>query len=104
MWCYHISTLPSPILVNFQKRAKRNIQLKWEKQIIAKDSQTGGYEEFLVVDPICIPEEDLAIPILEAKGSTIQKGMKQYLLAMRDTWDKNGEGEVYGFVTAGVDW
>jgi len=30
--------------------------------------------------------------------------MKQCLLAMRDVWDNNGGGVMYGFVTIGESW
>jgi len=30
--------------------------------------------------------------------------MKQYLLSIKDMWDSNGGGEVYGFVPTGDLW
>ncbi|RPA88901.1 hypothetical protein L873DRAFT_1634033, partial [Choiromyces venosus 120613-1] len=42
--------------------------------------------------------------IVEAKKVSLRNVRKQCFLAMKDMWDYNGGGTVYGFVTMGDDW
>jgi len=81
----------------------RDIVLKREKEIIAVDGETGGYQEFVVMDIIGIKEEKFVI-VVEAKASCIGLALKQCLLALKDMLVNNGGGLVYGFVTTGEFW
>lgn len=92
-----------PILTAFKKETGRNIRLRREKEIIAMDSATAGKEEFIVIDVISISEKKFVL-VVESKKSCTGEGMKQCLLAMRDMYDNNGGGSVYGFVTTGPYW
>ena len=75
-----------PILIDFKRKAGRNICLLREKEIVSVDSKTGGYGEFVLVDGI-----------LRKEGS-LGQGMRQ------DTRDNNGGGAVFCFVTTGECW
>ncbi|KAF8468149.1 hypothetical protein BDZ91DRAFT_721991 [Kalaharituber pfeilii] len=46
----------NPIISDFRRRTKRNIRLRREKEIIAADNMTGGYEEFVVMNLISVKE------------------------------------------------
>ena len=37
--------------------------------------------------------------MVEGKAALIGEAMKQCLLSMKDMWDNNNDGEIYGFVT-----
>ena len=93
----------NPILSDFRRSTGRNIRLRREKQIISIDGETGGDEEFVVMDVIKIKEKRFVF-VVESKKSSIGEGMKQCLLTMKDMRDNNGTGEVYGFITTGDSW
>ncbi|KAF8538492.1 hypothetical protein BDD12DRAFT_842333 [Trichophaea hybrida] len=94
----------SPILCDFiRKTGRATVQLRSEKENISTDGQTGGTEEFAVLDLISVKDERF-IFIVEAKRSSLGQAMKQCLLAMKDMRDSNGHGKVYGFVTTGEQW
>ncbi|RPA94614.1 hypothetical protein L873DRAFT_1700785 [Choiromyces venosus 120613-1] len=42
--------------------------------------------------------------VVEAKKSSVRQAKRQCLLALKDIWDNNGGGIVYGFVTSGEQW
>ncbi|KAI5837451.1 hypothetical protein DFP73DRAFT_619587 [Morchella snyderi] len=67
------------------------------------DGDTGGTEEFVVVDLISVTEEKFA-PTVEAKRSSLGQAMRQCLLSMKDMRDNNTRGQVNGFVTTGEQW
>ncbi|KAA8895995.1 hypothetical protein FN846DRAFT_893670 [Sphaerosporella brunnea] len=71
--------------------------------MLSQDGETGGYEEFVVVDMISVMEE-VFVFVIESRRSSLGEAMKQCLLAMKDTSDNNGGGRVYGFVTTGESW
>ena len=71
-----------------------------KKQLMAEDEDTGGYEEFLLIDEIQITEEKYIL-IIEAKRESLGAAMGQCLLAMKDIGDRNHGGVVYGFVSTG---
>lgn len=71
--------------------------------IVSTDGETGGAEEFVVMDLVSVTEEKFVL-IIEAKRASLGEAMKQCLLAMKDAWDNNGEGVLYGFVTTGESW
>jgi len=81
----------------------RNIRLTREKEITSVDNETGGVEEFVVVDQIAVAEQ-MFVSIIEAKRTSLGQGIKQLLLSLKDAWDNNGGGVVYGFVTTGEQW
>ncbi|KAI5850365.1 hypothetical protein DFP73DRAFT_229896 [Morchella snyderi] len=92
-----------PILSDFMRKTGRNIRLRREKEIISVDSETGGKEEFVVIDRISVGKERVVL-VIEAKRSSVGDAMKQCLLSMKDARDNNKAGEVYGFVTTGETW
>ena len=99
-----VYTIIVPVLNDFIRRTgRKDIQLKCEKEIISTDSETGGEEEFVVVDMISVSQENF-IFVVESKRSSVGKAMRQCLLAMKDMRDNNGDGKVYGFVTTGENW
>ncbi|KAF8465986.1 hypothetical protein BDZ91DRAFT_726081 [Kalaharituber pfeilii] len=94
----------SPIIDDFKRRTGRNkISLLREKQIVSEDNHYGGYREFVVVDKILVTETTYIL-IIEAKQASLGAAMGQCLLAMKDSWDSNHEGILYGFVTTGESW
>jgi len=95
----------SPMIGNFiRMTGSESIQLQSEKGIASTDGETGGVEEFVVMDLVSVDDEKFIL-IVEAKRSSLGQAMKQCLLAMKDMRDNNGGvGEVYGFVTTGEFW
>ncbi|KAI5803265.1 hypothetical protein DFH27DRAFT_44381 [Peziza echinospora] len=94
----------SPILQNFiRKTGRKTLRLRSEKELVSPDGETGGTEEFVIVDLISVEEESFIL-IVEAKRSSLGLAMKQCLLAMKDIRDNNANGKVYGFVTTGETW
>lgn len=93
-----------PTIDEFIEQTGRDmVRLFREKQVVSEDGETGGYEEFFVVDGIEIMEEKY-IFVIEAKRDSLGKAMGQCLLAMKDMGDSNHGGIVYGFVTTGDTW
>lgn len=93
-----------PTIDEFMQRAGRNdIQLFRKKQLMAEDEETGGYEEFMVIDKIEITGKRYIL-IIEAKKESLGAAIGQCLLAMKDMGDRNQGGVVYGFVTTGDSW
>ncbi|RPB28995.1 hypothetical protein L211DRAFT_776716 [Terfezia boudieri ATCC MYA-4762] len=73
----------SPILESFILRTGReNVRLLSEKEIVSKDGETGGEEEFAIVDLIQVRSEDFIL-IVEAKRASLGQAMKQCFLAMK---------------------
>ena len=93
----------SPILSSFRRKTGRDVRLRREREIISMTGETGDREEFVVVDLVTVEEEQFIL-MVEGKRSSLGQVMKQYLLAMKDMRDHNGEGKVYGFVTAREFW
>lgn len=46
-----------PILTDFRRMIGRKIRLAREKEIVSTDSETGDYEEFVMVDVISVTEK-----------------------------------------------
>ncbi|KAG0138697.1 hypothetical protein HOY82DRAFT_544583 [Tuber indicum] len=84
----------TPIVADFRGKTGRDICLLREKQIIAPDSRTQGYQKFVLK----------YVFVMEAKKSPLGEAKRQCLLAMKDMGDQNGGGVVYGFVTTGEQW
>ncbi|KAI5838057.1 hypothetical protein DFP73DRAFT_617573 [Morchella snyderi] len=74
-----------------------------EKDIISVDRETGGTEEFVVMDLISVTEDGFVF-VIKAKRGSLGEAKKQCLLSMKDMRDRNGGGELYGFVTTGYSW
>ncbi|RPB27442.1 hypothetical protein L211DRAFT_546945 [Terfezia boudieri ATCC MYA-4762] len=55
------------------------------------------------MDFVAVMERSYVL-IIEAKRSTLGEAMKQCLLSMKDAWDNNGGGILYGFVTTVESW
>ncbi|KAF8417262.1 hypothetical protein BGX38DRAFT_714777 [Terfezia claveryi] len=55
------------------------------------------------MDLISVMEEKFVL-IVEAKRASTGQAMKQCVLSLKDAWDNNEGGEVYGFVTSGNQW
>ena len=81
----------------------RKIRLTREKEIVSVDGETGGSEEFVVMDWIAIGA-DKYMMIIETKKTSTGQAMKQIVLSMKDARDNNAGGVVYGFVTTGAQW
>jgi len=93
-----------PVIYDFRlKTGRDSIQLLREKEVVAADGETGGLEEFVVVDFISVSEERYIL-VIEGKRSSLGEAKKQCLLAMKDMGDKNSGYMVYGFVTTGESW
>ncbi|KAF8434035.1 hypothetical protein BGX38DRAFT_179554 [Terfezia claveryi] len=92
-----------PIISSVKRFTGRNILLRREKEIVSTDSETGGKEEFVVIDLISIMERNFVL-IIEAKRSSLAEAIKQCLLSLKDMRDNNGAGKVYGFITIGESW
>ncbi|PUU80209.1 hypothetical protein B9Z19DRAFT_1173202 [Tuber borchii] len=92
-----------PILFDFQKETGREIKLRREMELVSSDSQTGGFEEFVIVDTISTTETSFLL-IIESKRTTLGHGIRQCLLAMYDMFSYNQGGKAYGFVTTGELW
>ncbi|RPA90030.1 PLP-dependent transferase [Choiromyces venosus 120613-1] len=92
-----------PMLALFKHKTMQNLHLSREKEIISKDSSTSGMEEFVVMDYISHNKMKYVL-IVEAKKVSLAEARKQCFLAMKDMWDCNGGGTVYGFVTMGERW
>ncbi|CCX04283.1 Protein of unknown function [Pyronema omphalodes CBS 100304] len=85
------------------KEANISDLLLGEKEIVSVDSETGGAEDFVMMDLISVMERNFVL-VIEAKWSSLGQAMEQCLLAMKDMRDNNGGGEVYGFVTTEDGW
>ncbi|KAG0639089.1 hypothetical protein HOY80DRAFT_1001257 [Tuber brumale] len=92
-----------PIIVNVSDRTRSTLLLHREREVVATDSSTRGYEEFVVIDRISLREERFVF-VIEAKRSSLAQALKQCLLAVKDMGDNNGGGVVYGFITTGSVW
>jgi len=97
-----VYTILSTIVADFRRKTGRNMRLRREKEIVSIDSETGGAEEFVMMDLVSVTQRNFVV--IEAKKSPLGEAMKQCLLALRDMQDNNGGGEVYGFITTGESW
>jgi len=91
-----------PILAGVRNTG-RSIRLRREREIVSVDGETGGNEEFVVVDEITV-EKDKFVLIIEAKRSSTGQALKQIMLSLKDARDNNEGGTVYGFITTGQHW
>ncbi|KAJ3220931.1 hypothetical protein HK099_003890 [Clydaea vesicula] len=80
-----------------------SIKLRRENVITSKDGETGGKEEFIIID--CIEMKDRYILIIEAKTTSLINCLKQCILALKDCYDNNNDGkQVFGLLTTGIAW
>jgi len=89
--------MPAPKVADME-----DTRLTREKEITSVDKKTGEVEEFVVVDQIAGAKQKF-VSIIEAKRKSVGQ-FKQLLLSLKDAWDNNGGGVVYGFVTTGPYW
>ena len=66
-----------------------------EKEVTGVDKDTDGVEEFVTMDFISVQDRRFVL-VVESKKSNIEDAKAQCLLSMRDMWQNNGAGEVYG--------
>ena len=98
-----VYTTLGPILACLRSTTGRDLRLRRQKQIVSVDGKTGGKAEFVVMDVVSLTEVNYVL-VVEGKMEVLGQAMKQCLLSMRDMWDQNGTGEVYGFTTTGERW
>ena len=96
-------------IASFKREEKRsNIKLRRERAIVSPNGDTGGIEEYVIVDIISVANDKIVL-VVEAKRDNMDKCLTQCLLAMRDAYDTNTTNKintdaVYGFTTEGVHW
>ncbi|KAG0642390.1 hypothetical protein HOY80DRAFT_639808 [Tuber brumale] len=91
------------IIARFNEETKQNLRLAREKEITTTDSRTSGREEFVVMDLRSYNQKKYVLAV-EAKNTSVGEAIKHCFLALKDMWDYNGGGTVYGFVTQGDSW
>ena len=64
-------------------------------EVISTDEETGGKEEFVVLDYIAVNAERFVL-IFEAKRSATMTNSASH--------EDGDSGIIYGFVTTGADW
>jgi len=92
-----------PMLAAFRRGTTHILYLQREREIIAKDTKTGGLQEFVGVDFVGVGQRKFVF-VVEAKKSSAGKAKRQCLLALKDIGDNNDGGIVYGFVTTAEQW
>ncbi|KAG0124740.1 pyridoxal phosphate-dependent transferase [Tuber indicum] len=92
-----------PVIAQFRRETKRDLHLAREKEITSKDFSTGGVEEFVVMDYISYNRMEYVL-VVEAKKASLGEAVKQCFLSLKDMWDSNDGGTVYGFITQGDSW
>lgn len=81
---------------------QENLKLRREKKIISVDKESGGFEEFVIIDLVNIRDE-VPVLIIECKRNSIRECFKQCILALKDVFDINKK-PCYGILTTGVNW
>ena len=107
--CDIVNAVLLPTLSDFRRKSQRSdMKLHKEKEILSIDGETGGKEEFVIMDFISSKKEEKErkfVLVMEATRSSLAIAFRQLLLALKDMWDTNGaKGVVYGFATTGEDW
>ncbi|PUU79528.1 hypothetical protein B9Z19DRAFT_1125034 [Tuber borchii] len=92
-----------PIISHFQHKTGRSVRLRRDKEILSEESEMGDREEYLTMALILVDGQELIL-VIGAKECFVEEAIKQCLLTMKDMRDRNGVGEVYGFVTTGETW
>ncbi|RPB01533.1 hypothetical protein L873DRAFT_1803235 [Choiromyces venosus 120613-1] len=91
------------MIAQFKRETKWKLHLSRQKEITLIDSSTSGMEEFVVMDYIS-HDQIKYILIVEAKKASLGEARKQCFLSLKNMWDCNGGGTVYGFVTMVDSW
>ncbi|KAF8472484.1 hypothetical protein BDZ91DRAFT_790371 [Kalaharituber pfeilii] len=72
-----IYSIISPIIRNFRTLTRRlNIQFRSENEVLSQNGETGGQEEFAVIDLIS-EDEEVFIFVIEVETSSVGKAMGQ---------------------------
>lgn len=87
-----------PIIAEFKRKTGCKLRLRRKKKIVSTNNETGGIEEFVVMDRIS--EKDNRFVLVVGAGGG-REAMKQCL---KDARAGNGGGVVYGFFTTGETW
>lgn len=88
------------IILSFvRSNTELDLRLRRNERIVSVDGNTG---EFVVVDVKGAVGRKFVL--IEREKSSLGRAMKRCLLSMKDIRDKNGAGEVYGFITTGKSW
>jgi len=91
----------SPIIDDFICNTTRaTVDLHNGGRLVSENCETGGDEEFVVLDRMSATGADY-IPIIQAKTASLGAAMGQCLSALRGMGNR---GVVYGFVTTGGSW
>lgn len=99
-----VYAIVSPVIDEFKSRTGGDaVRLQRERQLVSVNSQTGGHQEFVVLNRISVSETEYIV-IVEAKTESLGAAMGQCLLALKDVRDGGYGGTVYGFVTTGCSW
>jgi hypothetical protein len=103
-----VGTILICFLAFFRRKNKVfSLKLRREKEIVAPDGETGGSEEYVMIDTISVTNDKIVL-VVEAKRDNMDKCLIQCLLAMKDAYDCNKElnnyNTIYGFTTEGIHW
>jgi len=93
-----------PTVSHLQRKTGRNVRLRRDKEILSEESEMGDREEYLSIALILVDGEEFILVIGAKECFFFGEAMKQCLLTMKDMRDRNGVGEVYGFVMTGETW
>ncbi|KAF8418865.1 hypothetical protein EV426DRAFT_709065 [Tirmania nivea] len=69
-----------PILSGFHRRAGRNVRLRREKEIISTDNETGGKEEFVVVDLVDVGVERMEGLLKDTEDEASEDGVNVFIM------------------------
>ncbi|KAG0138683.1 hypothetical protein HOY82DRAFT_544544 [Tuber indicum] len=92
-----------PILTELKGETGCSLLLRREQEIPPTDSEPGSFQQFVRMDFIGVRDKRFVL-VVEAKKSTVGQAKWQCMLVLKDVWDNNGGGIVYGFVTCGTEW
>jgi len=98
-----IYTIIGPVLSCVRREIGRDLRLRREKEIVSIDGEASGKGGFVVMDVLSVTERNYVL-VVEGKKGSIGEAMKQCLLSMKDMWDNNNGGYIYGFATTGESW
>lgn len=100
-----VGDILTTVVSSFKRiKNKNTIFIHREKEIVSIDGETGGTEEFVIVDIISVTQTK-DILIVESKRENLIQGIKQCLLSLKDSWDNNKDNKpIYGLLTDGIDW
>ncbi|KAF8473371.1 hypothetical protein BDZ91DRAFT_714529 [Kalaharituber pfeilii] len=82
-----------PVLTCLKRKMGRDIRLRRKKEIVSVDGETGGKEEFVLMDVVSVTERNYVL-VVEGKTGLVGEAMKQCLLSMKNMWDNNNDGDL----------